>query len=751
MYARPATTDDAAISSGSSSSSSSSSSGGSTIDCGTPPTVDPATGAVTNYTNVAMPDGKTCGENVSALSALCLRSRCTDASKCTMPNSTWDTYVAGGHACTKVTNPTCEQQACDAPYCTSASMVALVPLQHKLTGSANACVNPSEVSVASLCNTLPDGEHVYVFPDCRTASTQKVILTRTFTRTTRLVEGQLSFPPLDKWDQLQFTYKLSALNGSTTGLVSVRPDTGCTVSSDICMRFTINVPSTTVLLPGTYSLTVYATAPWSPLPLLQSVNPESVQLALPAATPGVNPALNPMPTTSAAANTMALNNWFSTQLKVLANKPAYMDLNITVPKTSCMSGCEVNVKDMLQVTPDPASAPLLLFAATPNIIPLEANKIMPYQFLVMTWPTPANVASVCAAAPNDPLYYDVVRARTNGTGSTEAVLTHSLYPEVLDIVRVGDAWNYTMTAYQGSSYSTSTCKSEPVVVSVHVPAFDDQLCHQVVPPSTVSGNPLPPWMWATPQGCQWDTSNLGAQDYYCAFEYNKDLSELRFDATKLNLYEQAGSTRCGALQPSYATLTRSWAAPFATCEEGNTSCTSAACFSGYAEPAPRVAVCNAELQVGTSATAVTNASAFAERMANLMNYYSVHNVHPELDSQIDAIKNTSAQVDLYNKHYYNCGPATQSDAWGVASSACAVGDAGACQQAVAQGRCDYNICAPWTYSSTSGPNTYYTQRRTSFIDPAVADTTCCPEQDYVYEYNGDAPPGVNRGSCVETA
>lgn len=722
--------------------------------CGAAPSVDPVTGAVSNYQNTVMPDGKTCGENPSALNAVCLASRCTDATLCPAPNASWDAYVTGGHACIKVTKPTCEQQACDAPYCTSASVVAALPPQHKMsinTGGTVSCENVPESTVASMCNNLDD--RVYVFPDCRPAATKKTILTRTTTAQTGLVEGLLSFPPDNAaYQEMQFTYKLSTLNGSTSGTVSVRPDIGCDVDTDVCLRFTIYPQPG--LRAGSYDLTVFATPLWTTVPLLQSAQPEAIQMTVSPSSSTVKPQLNPKPDVATATNTMmSYPDWFRNALAVLANKEQYSDLNIVVPTSTCgapTTGCAVSISDMIRITPEPSNAPLLLFAATPSFIPLENNKVMPYQFLVMAWPQVDDAvrAAACPASPTDPIYYDVTRTRTNGVGSAEPLLTRSGYPELLDIVRVGDSWNYTLYAYQGSNYADSKCRSEPVTVTVNVKPFDDQTCHQVVPPSTVSGNPLPPWMWATPQGCQWDTSNLGAQDYYCAFEYNKDLSDIKFDPTELHLFEQGGSNQCGAVRASYPTLTRSWPTSFANCK-GNTTCESQACFTGYADPEQRVAVCDAELDVGTSAAKISNGASFVQRLSNLMNFYNHHNVHPELDAQVATIQDAAAQANLYNNFYYNCGPATDAEKWGIDPTLCTPYDAGACQQAFEQGHCDINMCNAWKYASTNGPLTYYSQTRTTFTDPAVAATTCCPE-DYTYKFNKDALPGVPRGECELT-
>ena len=115
-----------------------------------------------------------------------------------------------------------------------------------------------------------------------------------------------------------------------------------------------------------------------------------------------------------------------------------------------------------------------------------------------------------------------------------------------------------------------------------------------------------------------------------------------------------------------------------------------------------------------------------------------------------SIQDAEAQTKLYTDHYYNCGPASQSDAWGIDPSVCLAGDKGGCQEAYAQGKCDYNMCQPWAYNSTAGSKSYYTQKRTSFTDPAVAATTCCPE-GYKYMFDPKALPGVPRGSCEEVS
>jgi hypothetical protein len=688
-------------------------------DCGTPPTADEVTGVVTNPGNLVMPDKRSCGENEQVLNALCLATRCLSPS--CAPGTSWDAYNKTLKQCVKVTDPTCEQQACDAPYCTSASVINSLPPQHKLS-AGGTCINPSETYIASQCNALPD--HMWIFPDCKTTSVKPVIDTRTFQATTSQITGQMSYPVNAADSNLLFTYKLTTLNGTKTGTVSTRPDLGCPESSVICLAFTINIPSST-LLPGTYELIVYGKPSWSPQNTLQSVQPETIQLDTPTST-GVDPAMNPSPTRTVSSSTLLLPGWFTEALRLLKRRFPFL-----------VTSGSVDASTLLMQPEDQPGSPFMTAAVTPNFAALEGGKVMPYKFVVLAWPA----VSGCGADAS--VKYDVLRQRSNGVGAqAEVVVQGAVEPEMIDLVRVGDVWDYTLRAYVGTSYESATCRSEEVTITLVVTPFGDETCHQVTVDGIVGqSNPVPPWMWSTPEGCRWDTTNVSARDYYCAFEFNKAVPS--FSKDQVYLFETSGTNKCGLLNPSYPQLSKSWVGAYCSCEAGDTTCKKDLCFNGLPSSLQRLASCNSALTIGTSASTMDNEGAFAERMSNLMNFYRQHNVHPSLDDEVSSIADTGEQLQLYSE-YYNCGPDSDPKYWGSVAETCVPGDT-SCVQAVLQGACDRNVCLPWTPYGTNGRSTLYAQTRTCYIDPEE-EQSCCPEGK-TYQYQPSAPSGVGRGSC----
>lgn len=686
------------------------------VSCGVAPEVDSRTGVVTNYTHTALaPEYKTCGEDVTTLSALCSSTRCTDPAQCdAATGETWDAYNPTTHKCVKVAKPTCAQQMCDAPYCVSGTVLNNLPPIHKVQLPDGGCVNPSETDVAAMCTSLGE-DHVWVFPDCNTVSVQRVIQIAVTTSTTRTIAGTGSIPSanLHSLTDVFFSYLLEGLTKTYSGSVTVSPAL-CTNAASLCFNFTL-VPPALNPPPGSYKLTVYGKPTWSPVNTLQSVSPTTVSLAQAVPEAGVDPALNPMPTIQTSYSAAQNKEWFLDQLTELSISERFMGLLIKVPPASTFQPSQLLLEE---------SFPFLTAAATPDIIPLEGGRLLPYKFVILSW---------LAVVSSDTVYYTVTRARSNGVGGTEPVLTRSLYPRMLDIVRIGDAWDYTLVAT-----TSSGLKSEPLTLSLVVTPFTDKaVCHKV----TFTGVPdaMPPWMWATQQGCVWDAQNTAAADYYCAFEFNKTPGD--FDPSRvLTLYETSGSNRCGQLQHTYASLSSSFPTTYCAPEAPDYD----SCFSGVKGGVSnrRTATCDTRLQVGSSASTIDNATGFVERMQNLVSFYNAHNVYDALN--VDSIDSASKQVDVYNT-YNRCGPALNPSAWGSTASSCEPNDVLGCQSAVQQGGCDRNECKPWQLSGAQGRLSTYTQDRTCYA--SETDTCPCPAGSH-YTFNAAVPPGTARGSCA---
>ncbi len=690
---------------------------------GVQPSVNTTTGAVTNYSNLLMPDQVTCGENTRTLSDLCLQTKCT-SDACTrsgVNNPSWDTYNPVTHACTKVANPSCEQQACDADYCNSDTVVTNLPPLHKFSNSINGqttCLNPSEADVAALCNAQPGKQWTY--PECMNVQVATDLVITITTSTTRQISGTISRPyTTDVNDvSLSYTYSLSGISQSIGGALSTSPSGACeTGVTNMCLAF--NIYAWPALPPGPYTLTIAARPSWSTVFTHTSAAPLSINLVYVAPPAGVYPALNPAPSRAVAVNAATDPVWLKARLQETAR--LYFDAGITVPATL----------NLLQL-PEENGVPGLFFACKPDIVPLEANALMPYKLLLFKWPAPASIPS-CSSA----LRYDVLRARADGVGATDTVMYGNSQPQVLDLVRVGDTWNYTFRAYQGTSYATAACKSQEVVITVTVAPYTDATCHTVPAPQPGS---LPPWMWATPLGCAWNASNQSAADYYCAFEDGKTTPS--FNPATLRLYSPAANT-CATVQRSNPVIDTVWSKKYCDPSE-------ASCFDGEKDENSRVVVCNTALQLGSTSSTIDNNVAFAQRLGNLVQYYDAHNVHPELDEKVASIRSTTDQLNLYGSEYFKCGPSTQPDTWGTDPAACVDPVTGltdtACAAVAASADClDRNICNPWTNIGGDGRRFLFGQTRTCYVNPEL-QSQCCTAGTYVY--NKALP---RRGACSSNA
>lgn len=687
---------------------------------GAQPVVDSATGLVTNYTNLLMPDQITCGENVATLNTLCLQTKCTSPACAAGPvkNPSWDAYTAVTHGCVKIANPTCQQQACDADYCNSETVVATLPPLHKFSYSINGqttCVNPSEADVAALCNAQPGRQWVY--PECVTVQATADLTVVVTTSTTRQLTGTISRPFRNDVNDvsLNYVYSLTGISQSIGGALSTAPSASCgTGTNSLCLSFTVY--AWPPIAPGPYVLTVSAVPSWSSVLTHTMVAPLNVNVVYVPPPADVYTALNPSPTYQAAKDAAVSSTWLRSRLTETA--ALQQDVGIIIPAT-------LNLTQL----PQESSVPGLFLACKPDIVPLEQNSLMPYKLLLFKWSKPATGLTACTEA----IKFDVLRARADGVGATETIMYGNLEPQVLDLVRVGDKWNYTFRAYQGTSYATAACKSEQVTLTVTVTPYTDALCHTVAAPQSSS---LPPWMWASPTGCVWNASNQTAADYYCAFEYGKVTPS--FDANALSLYSPAANV-CAPVKASNPVVDTVWSTKY--CPASTESC-----FAGKEDNTTRIVACNTALALGTTSSTIDNNVAFAERLGNLMEFYDAHNVYPALDASVTPIRTTTDQLNLYASKYFKCGPATAPATWASDPSKCVdpatnVTDA-ACAAVAASADCmERNVCKPWTYLSGDGRRTLFSQTRTCYVDPAQ-QTQCCTRGSYTY--NKSLPV---RGAC----
>lgn len=649
------------------------------ITCGPAPEINLETGEITNPQNTLMPNLQSCGVNQTTLDSLCYNSRCTYPT-CAI-NATWDKSDVDSvpPRCIKTNSPSCEQQACDAPYCTSSSVVELLPLQHKFsvsTTDANPqvpqvqCANPSELMVSQLCNNLKE-PHQWVFPDCRDTSVRVVLDATVIKASTNEITGNF-FMIDNNFANLVFSFNLqnlvtNVISNNVTVSPGYCPDTTRDLNTTTpCLFYKINLQQYT-LSTGIYTLTVFARPTWSSVHTIQST-PTLVTLDA-VDQPDVTPSMLPVPSRANSINTLTVlgNGWFNLLLDNL--KIVYSTVSIQIPALS----------ETLILLNEVSDSPFLSIVPTPNIIALEGDRLLAYQFVILSWPLiNVNLSKT--------VYYDVTRISATGIGSIQPLYTHLTRPEMMDLVRVGDRWTYNICAYTGINYDNSTSRSPILVLSLVVAPYSDaEVCHSIIHLND-DNTGGPPWMWATDQGCIWDNSNQAVMDYYCAIEFEK-LKPL-FNASNIVLANPL-NMGCGKLMRSVSQINENWD-----------------------NDQIREAICSSGLKVGGS-DSINDQTGLMDRLNNLLAYSNLHNVYPELD--LTSINTPEKQLALYTNEYYNCGPSSNPSTWGVDGNVCFTDD-DYCKSAVSQSGCqsgDTYSCDPWEFVSKAGNREIYSQQRTT--------------------------------------
>lgn len=672
--------------------------------CGAPPEVQPD-GTVTNFTHCLMPD-KTCGENVAALDELCRRSMCTVA-PCE-GYATWDAYDAQTHACYKSTHPTCEQQLCDSPVCTTPSVRAVLPPMHKLRNAAGECVNPGDSEVGALCDGLTGFQFVY--PNCLPSTAVPLIAVTPLSSTTSMLMGVLTVPSVDP---LIVTFSLQGPTGVLTGPVFLTPPakTSLCVPGDTCATYNIHVQP--ALRPGNYKLTLHARPEWSAVNTFTSVEPVSLTLSAPPAEVNVYSQLNPVPTSHSAEAVKTQDQLVRTLLTEAAQRRQRLSLNVPATLTA---------DSLLWLTPSDQEQGVLTAACTPDLCGLEggSTKLMPYSIVFVAWPPVAPLSgSGCAG----PVQYDVTCQEEAGGSVTLPVLQQSMRPSFADVVRVGETVTYRVIARQGE------CRSQPVTVVVYVPPFSDkEVCSKVkLPPPLDMASP--PWMWSSLAGCQWLPDYLPAQDLYCMLHAAPSAP---VDVQTLVL---SADNTCHRVKPSYARVTHDFPGPY--CDD--TTTLKQACFNGLDTGVPRRAECSFELNMGDSGSTISNVAALVNRIDQVQSFLRIHpGIYP--DAQVPTLAQAREQAPGV---YYKCGPESAPTTWGMDSTKCAALDV-QCTQAAKTAACDHNYCDAWT--PTPGKPLEFEQTRLCFVSPAVGLQKCC-EPDEVYTFDASQQRGGARGTC----
>lgn len=672
--------------------------------CGPAPTVNSVTGEVSNYDNCVL-EGNTCGEDVGALTKLCLNTWVQDK------NMSYQRYEPATHTCvTNVPNPSCEQQLCDAMYCASPTVRHTLPPQHKHSSPTGECLNPSETEVAAACTQLKD--YQWVSPQCLPVQVLSVIKLFPFSSTVSALTGTLVMP---RYDNMLFTYRLDDAKGATQQgsiLITAAPtDEHCNQQDDMCVGYTIHA---SLKANSTYALTVFGRPAWSPTITLQSVEPVMVDVIPNPPDAHVTAALNVHPSRDAVMAQLSGPDQDDTLNAVLT------PLLNTLPGFKLPSN--LSFTDLI-VSPN-ASTQLLTVACTPNLCPLEGSEslLMPYAIILVAWPPVPGAVT-----------YTATRQRSENVGSVVEV-SSGLKTVFADLVRVNDVVTYTIV-----TTGADDMRSEPVSFTANIPAFPDkEVCHKVLVPPPFNTE-LPPWMWSSPSGCQWFPDFINAQNYYCVFEDDNPEHVLKPDALKL-----VDRGVCQRVSPAHAYVTRDFSTPYCSSTQPG------ACFGGYKDPVLRTAKCPTELQLGDSGASVSNVGAFTARLGEVVAFHNQYNTWDS--AKVDAINTYADREALYYKTYYSCGPENNATDWGVRGCA---GNDQACVDAAKSAHCagvkgdnsDRNFCFDWELNSTVDGVKQYTQKRMCFVSPDTRDDACCGE-NLTYVFDNQQPAGGTRGSCV---
>lgn len=593
-----------------------------------------STGKVTNPFTKVVKDAKgvcSCVVDVPALNALCLATRRPDT------NDTWDEYDSATQSCVKTKTPRCDQQMCDAEYCTSASVVKMLPPLHKVTLDGK-CANPTLLSVQQLCAQLPNT--AWKYPDCITIVTQKVINAYDVKGTTTHINGVLSYAyvPAVAGSVLLLRYRVTAGDGklSDTGnVVLQRESLQCSFPTAGGAReqgcFDFEVYFTRPLEPGAYTLEFTGSGDNINL---SSETPTSMTLPLATATvDGGDPALNPVPSAELA------DNYFSDE--------AFMNKWIVHLKSlNSTASARYQSDNAFSFLPSPLPRPLPVFVRTvasskqygaalapADLCPLVEHTTLNAQFVVVAW-----------AAPAVAVRYNV----TKSVGGVEQVLLSDAdgalnsLPAFVDRISVGDVCNYTVCAYRiadgaagsgdtpgnnNNTYATSNSRSEQVSLCVTGEPFPEEVCAQIACPAEQCA--LPPVMWSEPTGCVWYPNDQARSDSYCAAQHP---AELHLAAPQQNT--------CMPVGKSYPRVMR---LPL-PCDEAN-----------------RVVACPRALPLGTTADTIDNEENFVARVANA-------NLAPSA---------------AYSS-YFMCGPLQSPATWGTSTGTCDDDDS-ACKSFAAAG------------------------------------------------------------------
>lgn len=742
--------------------------------CVPPPTVDARTGEIENATHFDRKNGTCDAGTLEELTQLCRRSLCLLPGVCT-DGERWDGF--DGEKCYKTAE--CSLQPCDAPYCTSPTVLQkLGTIKKQFSGNDEKCENPRQSEVASWCNSLPDSK--FVLPECATTVPQAVMsLAVNNGSTVSSIRGTVSHPlingTVDLTSEQTLMYEY-ALNGTDVWLpVEVTGKCSSTLAgTSVCANFLIQPQQT--LTAGTYLLDMRGFPAWdTSLPLYTLSAPVPVLLTGGDAPPQERDALKVTFDTLAAQEVATNARLINEKLSVLhasnptAVMPELTDNAISLAFTPLPTPLPANVR---------TDVPLLVSCLSSYC---KSQEDVPNKLVVLAWKPVQPVACGSAkvvkyevkkqvASPDGGGVIDTVLVGpTQAQGQPSAAEVNSGTLAILDLVRINQQVTYYLGSYMADSldsitdYASSSCKSPWFQVQVNVGAYSAAFCQSIPAPFA---NSVPPYLSLAANGvCTWDTTDA-SRDFYCTFAWpgtSESPKPPGLHPTQLALFDaQYG---CVYVRPSVPEFdpVNTWTSP--TCGESSIE----SCFSG--EPQTVTVTCRDTVRVADKEMNQTDLQDRLQAMVNGAPYYNYNN----FDMSAILKDQTTSKVGMdkvWDGNYYSCGPKQAKSTWGNSvegcSSAADSAPGSVCKTLAANANCGpgKNYCQPWR--PTTG--TQYERFRRCYRDVLKANTCqdekekrkaspCCDqsclEQElseccncrgtFVLDPNGTVD---NRGYCV---
>ena len=374
---------------------------------------------------------------------------------------------------------------------------------------------------------------------------------------------------------------------------------------------------------------------------------------------------------------------------------------------------------------------------------------------------------------------------TDASGDGGAGVEYCYFIDLVPIDPNQKVWEYSLVAYLAKSEddsrmsaADSPCKSPTKLFSVSVEPYTETFCRSLVSPDPKAK--VPNMHWLKDGMCTWEASsypnNVAAGDYYC--------STIEHDLREDDLWLVDSQNKCSKLLKSYPKMSEErneWVGetcdPVSVCGEMKIKSSpipdqssrevvsqQMSRLSGRKASPPdnkknpkvsdpgrvklktagaspslstlvsndndnvcggviqkRYVTCSPILSLRDGGS-IENANLFAQRMDGLHQFSVDHGSDVDVDDALDNMIGTTNDVSNLYAKYYNCGPATAANAWGMSTSGGANGGTGsgficdpeddACIDASLLGKSCFtrNTCGPWV-PVTTDRNTFAQTRR----------------------------------------